>query len=105
MRRRCEEERHDTQPVVVLPVGGSVNCKFQTIAAGGQEEDDDNGERGRGEKEDRTGVGVGSIDASTIGTVETQRARVCGICDPRRVRHRSLLLSRRQGLLNRRSRR
>jgi len=43
------------------------------------------------EKEDRTGGGVGSIDASTIRTVETQRARVCGICDPRRVRCRSLL--------------
>jgi hypothetical protein len=57
------------------------------------------------EKEDRTGGGVGSIDASTIGTVETQRARVRGVRDPRRVRCQSLLRSRRQGVLNRRSRR
>ena len=34
------------------------------------------------EKEDRTDGGVGSIHASTIGTVETQRARVRGVCDP-----------------------
>ena len=52
------------------------------------------------EKEDRTGGEVGSIDVSTIGTVETQRARVCGVRDPRRVRLRSLLRSRRQGVLN-----
>ena len=55
------------------------------------------------EKEDWTGGGVGSIDASTIGTVETQRARVCGIRDPRRACHWSLLRKRRQGVLNRRS--
>ena len=49
--------------------------------------------------------GVGSINASMIGTVETQRARVPGVRNPRRVRRRSLLRSRRQGVLNRRSHR
>ena len=37
------------------------------------------------EKEDRMGGGVESIDASTIGTVETQRAPVRGVHDPRCV--------------------
>ena len=44
-----EEERHDTQPFAVLPVEGSVNREFQTIAAGGREEDADDGGEGRGE--------------------------------------------------------
>ena len=52
------------------------------------------------EKEDRTGGGVGSIDASRIGTLETQRARVRGVRNPRRDRRRSLLGSRRQGVQN-----
>ncbi len=52
-----EEEQHDTQPVAVLPVGGSANREFQTIAAGGREEGDNDGEEE--EKEDRTGGGVG----------------------------------------------
>jgi hypothetical protein len=57
----------------------------KTTATGEEEE----------EKEDRTGGGVGSINASRIGTVETQCARVRGVQDPRRVRRRSLLRSRR----------
>ena len=48
-RRRRKEEWHDTQTVVVLPVGRSINHKFQTITAGGREEEDDNREGGRGE--------------------------------------------------------
>ena len=103
-RRRREEERHDTRPVVILPVGGSVNPEFQTITAGGEEEDKDDGGGGKGEG-GSDGLGVGSINVSMIGTVETQHARVCGVRDARRVRRRSLLRSWHQGVLNRRSRR
>ena len=45
------------------------------------------------------------IDVSMIGTVETQRARVHGVQDPLHVRRLSLLGSRHQGVLNRRSHR
>ncbi len=54
-----EEEQHDTQPVAVLPVGGSANRESQTIAAGGREEDNNDRGGGRGEEGSDGQGGVG----------------------------------------------
>ena len=82
-----------------FPLGDSSIVNSRLLRPGDERKTTTTGEEEE-EKEDRMSGGVGSIDASTIGTVDTQRARVHGVRDPRCVRCRSLLRLRRQGVLN-----